>query len=239
MIPQESLTQKLLWQELEDAADLPEEADLVALCQILDQAISLVPENLQLRVGGEAIVQLAGVYASRANALLDAWERSQTSLGPVLTAQGLADLLVRQSMRVDLSDLIEVPEHKYVRSENPPRFDVEEDSIVVTVDKDVLLKALEESDSDDAAVKAKALAVAHPEDISVWVKAISHYFHNRQEETLPLIELVQKVQYPLGKGEQKGSSLIKTWLALLLGGFQLEQQVEDFYDLRGISVRVP
>ncbi len=70
-----------------------------------------------LKVGGEAIVQLADVYASRANALLDAWERSQSSLGPVLSPQGLADLLIRQSMRVDLSDLIQVPDYKYVRSE--------------------------------------------------------------------------------------------------------------------------
>jgi len=75
-----------------------------------------VPEHLRLAVAGEAFVQLANIYASHASSLLDAWERSYNSLGLVLTAEGLADLLVRQSLHLDLGDLLQVPEHKYVRS---------------------------------------------------------------------------------------------------------------------------
>lgn len=234
----EPLAQTVLWRELEDAADIPEEADLSALCQMLDQAIALVPDELKLKVAGEAIVQLAGVYASRANALLDAWERSQSSLGPVLSPQGLADLLIRQSMRVDLSDLIQVPDHKYVRSENPFQ-PVEEDSMAGPVDKDILLEVLEyEHKLDDEAAIAEALGVAHSEDISAWVEVIFQYFSSSQQDSLSLVELSKKVKYPLMSGEKKKSALIKTWIALLLGGFALQQQ-GDFYDAKSIRVSLP
>ena len=233
---QQSLEQQILWQELEDAVDVPEEADLPFLCQMLDQAIALVPEHLQLRVAGEAFVQLANIYAARASSLLDAWERSYSSLGPILTAEGLADLLVRQSLQIDLGDLIQVPEYKYVRSGEPLNF-VPEDSIVGPVDKNALLEALEhecEQEVDDETAKAEALVVAHVEDISAWVEAISLCFDSTQVASLSLVELVKKVKYPVVKGEKK-STLVKTWLALLLGEFALEQH-GNFYDLSGIRV---
>ena len=52
--------------------------------------------------------------------------------------------------------------------------------------------------------------------------------------SLSVLELVKKVKYPVVKGEKK-STLVKTWLALLLGGFTLEQH-GDFYDVSGIRV---
>ena len=87
-------------------------------------------------------------------------------------------------------------------------------------------------------MEEKLLDTAHSEDIATWVEAISHYFLNRQEDSLSLVELVQNVQYPIVE-EEKRSSLVRTWLALLLGGFQMEQRVEDFYSLKGIWVRIP
>jgi len=51
-----------------------------------------------------------------------------------------------------------------------------------------------------------------------------------------LTEMVESVQYSVvEEGEQQHSSLIKTWLALLLGDFSLEQH-GDFYDSSGIRV---
>jgi len=165
---------QVLWQELEDAASIPEQADLQLLYQMLDQAIALVPEHLRLAVAGEAILQLANIYAARASTLLDAWERSHNSLGPVLTAEGLADLLVRQSLHVDLGDLVQVPEHRYVRSKESLLSTV--DSVTGHVDKNALLEVLEhqqsESEVDNEAAIAKALDVAHNEDVSAWVRAI-------------------------------------------------------------------
>jgi len=239
---QQSLEQQILWQELEEAADIPEEADLPFLCQMLDQAITLVPEHLRLAVAGEAFVQLAKIYASRASSLLDAWERSYNSLGLVLTAEGLADLLVRQSLHLDLGDLLQVPEHKYVRSGESLLASV--DSLVGHVDRDALLEVLAEQqcelDVDDENAKAKALDVAHDEDVSVWVRAIAQFFSSRQVQSVRLIELVEGVQYPtINRVEQQRSPLVQTWLALLLGGFRLEQNTEDFYNMRGIWVWLP
>jgi len=220
---QQSLEQQILWQELESAADIPEEADLPFLCQMLDQAITLVPEHLRLAVAGEAFVQLANIYASRASSLLDTWERSYNSLGLVLTAEGLADLLVRQSLHLDLGDLLQVPEHKYVRSGASLLASV--DSLAGHVDRDALLQVLAEQqcelDVDDETAKAKALDVAHDEDVSVWVRAIAQFFSNRQVQSVRLVELVEGVQYPtIDRVEQQRSPLVQTWLALLLGGFR-------------------
>lgn len=49
-----------------------------------------------------------------------------------------------------------------------------------------------------------------------------------------MVELIQYVQYPAHNRQERGSPKLKTWLALLLGEFVLEQQ--DFYDLEGILV---
>ncbi|MBV8885396.1 MAG: hypothetical protein JO235_15575 [Chroococcidiopsidaceae cyanobacterium CP_BM_RX_35] len=229
---QKSLEQQILWKELEDAANIPEEADLPFLCQMLDQAMTLVPEHLRLAVAGEAFVQLANIYASRSSTILDAWERSYNSLGPVLTAEGLVDLLVRQSLHVNLDDLIQVPEYKYVRSGESSQ-SAAGDSIVGHVDKDALLKALEHQQSecevDDEAAKARALDVAHNEDVSAWVNAIAHWMqqHSRSR-TVSLVELQQELGIPM----------VEVWLGLLLGEFGLEQSNKDFYCLEGIWIQI-
>ena len=226
----QSLEQQILWQELEDAADIPEEADLLFLCQMLDQAIKMVPEHLQLRVAGEAFVQLANIYAARASSLLDAWEQSHNSLGPILTAEGLADLLMRQSLQIDLGDLIQVPEHKYVRSGEPLQ-SVPGDSIAGPVDKDVLLVALEhesEQEVDEDVAKAEALAVAHAEDVSGWVRAIATWMQqNCYSQAVSLIELQQGLAMPV----------VEVWLGLLLGGQYELEQCGDFYEVEGMRVR--
>ena len=226
---QQSLKQKIFWKELEDAADIPQEADLLFLCQMLDQAIALVPEHLRLAVAGEAFVQLANIYASRASSLLDAWEQSHNSLGPVLTAESLAALLVRQSLQLDLSDLVQLPEHKYVRSEEPHLATV--DSIAGQVDKNALLKVLAEQQSeyavDDETAKAKALDVAHNENVSAWVEVIALWLQqNSCSQTVPLVKLQQGLGMPM----------VEVWLGLLLGGRYKLQQLGEFYEPMGIFV---
>lgn len=67
---------------------------------------------------------------------------------------------------------------------------------------------------------------------------ISHCFSSRQAEFLSLFELVQEVEYPVVKEEKEGLPLVRTWIALLLGEFYLEQHDKDFYDLKGILVRM-
>ncbi len=202
----EALVQQILWQELEDAADLPEEADLPNLCQLLDQVIALLPPQVRFQVAGDAFLQLAKVYAARANALLSGWERSGKTVAPILTAEGLADLLVRQSLRLDLSELVQIPEHKYIQSENLDQTVADDGSVVNFVDRAALLKLLEGVPLIAFDPPPNTLDVAHSEPISEWVRAIALWMQQHcRSQSVSLVELQQGLELPM----------VEVWLGLL------------------------
>ncbi len=224
---QEALAQQILWQELEEAADLPEEADLRNLCQMLDQAIALVPPELRFQVAGDAFLQLAKVYAARANALLSGWERSGKPVAPILTAEGLADLLVRQSLRLDLSELVQIPEHKYLHSEDLELSVSQDSSVVGLMERAALFKLLEGVPLPEFDSLTNPLDVAHSEPISEWVEAISAWMQqNCRSQAVSLVELQQGLELPM----------VEVWLGLLQGQQYKLKQCGDFYDPRGIWV---
>ena len=72
----------------------------------------------------------------------------------------------------------------------------------------------EEPGMTEAEAFNRAIATAHDEDVSEWVGAIANIFQQGQTDSLPLMELQRRWGMPL----------IKVWLALLLGGFEMEQQ---------------
>jgi len=223
----EVLAQQILWQELEEAADLPEEADLSNLYLMLDQAIALVPPQVRFQVAGDAFLQLAKVYAARANALLSGWERSGQPFEPILSAEGLADLLVRQSLRVDLSELVQIPEHKYVYSENPDQTVADDGSVVNFVERAALLKLLEGVPLTAFDPPPNPLDVAHSEPISEWLRAIATWMQQHCcSQSISLVELQQGLELPM----------VEVWLGLLLGGQYEFNQSGDFYDPRGIWI---
>ena len=131
-------------------------------------------------------------------------------------------------MTLDLDALLE-PSPYYPRQSSS----LDTQSVVSIVDRatmqDVLDLTLAQGEKEQDQTQ-----LAHTEDISAWVGAICDYFVLKKMQCLPLVELVDKVQYPTGKQPDIGSRLVKTWIALLLGEFQLEQQ--DFYELEGILV---
>ncbi len=55
---------------------------------------------------------------------------------------------------------------------------------------------------------------------------------------MPFVELVREVQDLIVQEVNKGSILVKTWLAVLLGGFVLEQG-QDFYEIESIRLSMP
>ncbi len=228
-----------LWDSLETAVKFPQTADLHQLCDALEHEIAMQPVSSQLTVVADVLVQLSQVYAERVELSLSGWERWYNPTEPVVDLGECVQLFL-QSLHLDVADLFEddepvyYPTNRQSRSKPKPT-----DSLVGPVNKAALLAVLEdEVGLDDKVAKNQALAVAHDEDISVWVEAIAHYFRNSQVKSLPLVELVRGVQYPVIKGEEERSPLIKTWLALLLGGFTLKQG-DDFYSLRGILVEMP
>lgn len=220
-----------LWNNLEAAAAQPLAANMNELWQELSDAIAPLPQQLQLAVAAEAILQITLIHSKRAIALLDDWGKAPDYYSePVLDEDALSGML-RQTMTLDLDALLE-PSPYYPRQSS--RYGTQ--SVAPYVDRATMQKVLDQIASTESNFEEEITQLAHIEDISAWTKAITSYFTSKQAQCLPLVELVDKVQYPTGKQPDIGSRLVKTWIALLLGEFQLEQQ--DFYELEGILVSV-
>jgi hypothetical protein len=231
-----------LWEAIEEAASEPEDADLASLWQEVEAAIVDFDCSRQLQVAGEAIVRITDVFEARSLRAFEEIQATTSHDGPVMP-QDAFDRYVRQTMQVDFEQFIEPLPSLPRKTPAPGSNQIPDDgrSVVAILDKEALLQALPESEIDSQldndAVKQKLLDIAHTEDFSPWVDAIANYFENRKAECLTLAQLVREVQDLVApENEVKGSSpLVNIWLALLLGGFQLEQRL-GFYDFEGIWV---
>ena len=123
--------------------------------------------------------------------------------------------LTRQTQEIDFSELVQRSGHLLASGQEDM---ADDDSVVGEVDKAAVLALVDELTLEEA--KEKALAVSHAEDVSAWVSALST---KRKSVPQQLVELQQQLRMPL----------IEVWIAVLLGGFQLEQR-GDFYELEGI-----
>ncbi|MEM9486264.1 MAG: hypothetical protein AAGA83_21510 [Cyanobacteria bacterium P01_F01_bin.116] len=197
----------------EDAADMPEEANILELWQQFEVVMDELPWREQLRIGGEVLAQLAEICEAKSEILWDDWQDANNSDGPVMDGDWLRGL-TRQTQEIDFSELVQ----RSNRSATGQDEDSGADSVVSEVDKQLVLALVDELTLEES--KAKALAVSHSEDVSAWVTAISA---KRKPVPQRLIDLQQQLKMPL----------IEVWIALLLGGFQLEQR-GDFYELEGI-----
>lgn len=195
----------------------PSSANLHQLLHGLEQLLVGLPQNSQLQVAGTILAQLVEIYASRANRLLEEWEEKHNPVQgePILTAELLHEVL-RQTMTLNLDEILDDPP-LWQRSSQQP------DSIAGAVDKSNLLEFLTQMESE---AKQDALAVAHDEDISAWVGAIAHWMKENQSQDVSLLELQRSLQIPF----------IEIWLALLLGGYAIEQR-GDFYQIEGVWVK--
>lgn len=202
---------------IEQAIADPGAADLKELLQEFEQSLLGLSQEHQLRVAGNILFQLVEIYASRAEQLLDLWEEKYTLVQaePVLTADMLQEVL-RQSMTLNLESVIQ--ETPLLLLPSQPT-----DSVIGEVDQAHLLAFLNQVEEE--AAQQEALQLAHDEDISAWVRAISDYIATHKTHEISLLELQRSLNM----------TLIQIWLALLLGGFVLEQR-GDFYQLNGISV---
>ena len=195
----------------------PSGANLHDLLSELDRSLSNASQEMQLHIAGTMLAQLAEVLAARANQLLEAWEEKHNPIKsePILTAEMLQDVL-RQTMSLNLEDVIQALPYK-------PNGVQPSESIVGAVDKDNLLAFLEHVDQRQT--NQNALAVAYDENVGAWVEAITHWRQKHHHQAISLLELQRSLQMPL----------IQIWLALLLGGFTLEQR-GGFYQVDGIWV---
>ena len=201
----------------EEAAEVPETADVLSLWAQFEGELSGLGQRDRLRVAGDVLVQLAGLCEAKADVLWDDWQDAHNADGPVMDGDWLQGL-TRQTQELDFSDLVN---RSYHASSESPNEDKEDDnSVVGDVEKLSILDMLDAL--DDADLKSQALAVSHAENVSDWVKALA-----AQQEDSPqrLVDIQKQLKMPL----------IEVWIAALLGGFPLEQR-GSFYQTQEVWV---
>ena len=201
----------------EDAADMPEEANILELWQQFEVLMTELPWREQLRMGGEVLAQLAEICEAKSEVLWDGWQDANNNDGPVIDGDWLRGL-TRQTQEIDFSELVQRSGNRLATGQDDV---ADDDSVVGEVDKAAVLALADELTLEEA--KEKALAVSHSEDVSAWVAAISA---RRMPVPQRLTELQQQLRMPL----------IEVWIAALLGGFQLEQRGE-FYETGEVWIR--
>ncbi|MEM6252577.1 MAG: hypothetical protein AAF821_06595 [Cyanobacteria bacterium P01_D01_bin.156] len=200
----------------EDAADMPEEANILELWQQFAVVMEELPWREQLRMGGEVLAQLAEICEAKSEALWEDWQDANNSDGPVMDGDWLRGL-TRQTQEIDFSELVQRSNNRLATSQDDV---AAADSVVAEVDKSAVLALVDELTLDEA--KEKALAVSHSEDVSAWVVAISAKCESTPQR---LIDLQRQLQIPL----------VEVWIASLLGGFQLEQR-GGFYETEEVWI---
>lgn len=206
-----------LWEELRRAQQMPETVEVMQILDTMEDTAAQLPEAARLRFAGEALLQIAELCAARATVLMTEWEEAYRD--PVVQ-QGFFTDLVRQTMAVDLSDLMEPDPPRKPRTKRSKSGETEEMSIVALVDKETVLALAEQWEAEAVEVgrNQDVWAIAHNEDVSQWIQIIIQELPDQTNTKVSFTELCDRL----------GLSWVEVWLGLLLGGFELEQSGE-FY----------
>jgi hypothetical protein len=218
-----------LWQSLDAAVRYPETANVQRLCDALEGAIAHQPLQEQLQVAGEMLRQISEVYAARAEWMMSGWEHRHNPQEPVVDLEGYGELFA-QSLSLDLGELFEEPDAVVYPSDRKGRSG-SEGTVVGLLDQEALLAELDQRlekhpEMTDAEAFEAAIAVAHGEDVSVWVGAIAEVLQQQESRVLSLMELQGRSKMPL----------VTLWLGVLLGGYRMEQRGE-FYQRETIWIK--
>ena len=215
-----------LWEALRSAQLMPEQANLSELMPRVDAALAQLSEegaqmtdSARLQAAGKLLLQVADLCAVRAEALMTGWE--ETHRDPIVDRGFFADV-VRQTMAVDLSDLMEpVP----LRQRRTKPSETLTGTIVAPIERETLLLWVDqweaEADEDEVSQVQQVLAISHEEDVSGWANAISWWMQTAPDCAVPLAELCRCLNMPW----------VEVWLGVLLGGFELEQRGEFYQNL--------
>ena len=221
-----------LWEEIRAERFTPEQTNLGELMSQVDGALAQLStgsaqmtDSARLQAAGDLLLQVADLCAVRAEALMMGWE--ETYRDPIVERGFFAEV-VRQTMAVDLSELMEpVPPRK--RRTKPS--ETLTGTIVAPIERETLLLWVDqweaEADEDEVSQVQQVLAISHEEDVSGWANAISWWMQAAPNCAVPLAELCHCLNMPW----------VEVWLGVLLGGFELEQRGEFYQDL--IWVKCP
>jgi hypothetical protein len=204
-----------LWVAIASASQFPDEANLPMVFNLLDLTLVELDTRSQLRVAGEAVGQITDLFCDRSNLCFELLQAYANHGEPVMSNHAF-DRYVRQSVVVDFDQFIQPLESLPRRSSEKVK---DGDSFVGAVDKEVLLQVLEQEHLLSWEEELDlALSIAHDEDISAWIEAITVCLKSNSVP-MRLIDLQNKLNLPI----------IEVWLGLLLGGFKLMQK-GAFYD---------
>jgi hypothetical protein len=210
-----------LWDVISTARQTPEDANLLMVFKLLDLTLVDLDTRSQLRIAGEAVSQIADLFCDRSSFLFEELH-SRAVNSETIMADDAFERYVRQSMVVDFDQFIEplqsLPRKSPEQAKNG-------NSIVIAIDKDVLIQALEhESLLSFEEEFEQAISIAHAENISAWIDAIAQCITNNSHP-ICLKDLQKTLKLPI----------VEIWLGLLLGDFKLEQR-GSFYDSKEIWI---
>ena len=174
---------------LEEAAETPENADVLGLWQQFQSKLDRLAQRDRLRVAGDVLMQLAGLCETKSEVLWEDWQDAHNAEGPVIGGDWLLGV-TRQSQKLDFSNLVNRSYHTSSETSNEDKSD--EDSVAGDVDKLSILDMIDAL--EDADLKSQALAVSHTENVSEWVRALANQQQNTPQR---LVDLQQQLKMPL------------------------------------------
>ena len=154
------------WQNIEAAKEVPEQARVSVLVKQAEELLSQLSFEQQLRIAGTAITEIAEIYQSKSETLLDDWQQKYNPTEPDFNEELLAGL-VRQSMSLDLSELLEPSEPRQRVTSTIPEIE----SVAGEVDKQKLLEVL-----DQEQIKQQIWQTSYDENVTAWCDQISFWF---------------------------------------------------------------
>jgi hypothetical protein len=199
-----------LWDAIATAENLPYTLNLSNLLQDLDRTILDLPIERQLEIGSQAIASIASIIQTRSRYLLEDWNGGTALLLPEDALSGL----VRQSLHLDLSQLLESPTEPALKQHRPTKQADTLSSTAQIVDKQELLQILDAEAAQDRSI------VAYEEAISKWDAAIATCVQTATDG-VSIQTLAHTLNLTLGE----------VWLTLLLSDrhYKLEPMSTDAY----------
>ena len=191
----------------------PVQMELFELLDRLAPSLEGLAREEKLRLAGQRFVEMAEVLEQKAEAMFSDWCDRHNDDGPIPDEDFLAGL-VQETMFLDVSEVVRSP-----KGRRNVEIDEEVDSAIAEIDKEELLLLLETADVEvDPVAQLSVEQLEHDESVGAWIQLVHEFLIQCGDDVL-FSELIEQHLLPRGKA----------WLAVLLGGFQLNQS-GDFYE---------
>jgi chromatin segregation and condensation protein Rec8/ScpA/Scc1 (kleisin family) len=194
----------------------PFQIELRELLAQFEPSLEGLEREVKLRLAGDGLMAMAEVLQQKAEAMYQDWCDRHNDEGPIPDEDFLVGL-VQETMFLDISGVVRSPKGRR-------KVEAEEDidSTVTEMDKEELLLLLEAAEVEvDPEPLMSIEKLEYDESVSDWILVIRAWLNSIELEQADLLEIIRGT----------AMSPARVWMALLLGGFKLENQ-GDFYQGR-------